>query len=42
MSHDSYEVNAANDWTEDFVDEFKKRRHYDPGQVPAASGRLDV
>ncbi len=30
MSHDSYEVRAANDWTEDFVDEFKKRRRYDP------------
>jgi len=26
MSHDSYELDAANDWTEDFVDEFKKRR----------------
>jgi len=32
MSHDSYEVNPANDWTEDFIDEFKKRRHYDPGK----------
>jgi len=30
MSHDSYEVHPANDWTEDFVDEFKKRRKYDP------------
>ncbi|MCF7975917.1 MAG: hypothetical protein K9N55_19025 [Phycisphaerae bacterium] len=30
MSHDSYEVNPANDWTEDFVDEFKTRRDYDP------------
>ena len=30
MSHDSYEVHRANDWTEDFVDEFKKRRRYDP------------
>jgi hypothetical protein len=30
MSHDSYEVNPANDWTEDFVDQFEKRRHYDP------------
>ena len=30
MSHDSYEVNWANDWTEDFIEEFKKRRHYDP------------
>jgi len=30
MSHDSYEVHAANDWTEDFVDEFKRRRGYDP------------
>jgi hypothetical protein len=32
MSHDSYEVDAANDWTEDFLDEFKKRRKYDPGK----------
>jgi hypothetical protein len=30
LSHDSYEVDSANDWTEDFVDEFKKRRGYDP------------
>ena len=30
MSHDSYEVNPANDWTEDFVDQFEKRRRYDP------------
>ena len=30
MSHDSYEVHAANDWTEDLVDEFKRRRGYDP------------
>jgi hypothetical protein len=29
MSHDSYEVHWANDWTEDFIDEFKKRRRYD-------------
>lgn len=33
LSHDSYEVNPANDWTEDFVDEFKKRRRYDPGSI---------
>jgi hypothetical protein len=32
MSHDSYEVDAANDWTEDFIDEFKKRRKYDSGK----------
>ena len=39
MSHDSYEVNPANDWTEDFVDEFKKRRHYDPGKyLPLLEG----
>ena len=30
MSHDSYEVRPANDWTEGFADEFKKRRNYDP------------
>lgn len=30
MSHDSYEVKQANDWTEDFVDRFEERRHYDP------------
>ena len=39
MSHDSYEVYAANDWTEDFVDEFKKRRLYDPGKyLPLLEG----
>jgi len=39
MSHDSYEVEAANDWTEDFVDEFKKRRDYDPGKfLPLLEG----
>jgi len=30
MEHDSYEVRPANDWTEGFADEFKKRRNYDP------------
>jgi len=39
MSHDSYELDAANDWTEDFVDEFKKRRKYDPGKyLPLLEG----
>jgi len=39
MSHDSYEVHPANDWTEDFVDEFKKRRDYDPGKyLPLLEG----
>jgi hypothetical protein len=39
MSHDSYELDAANDWTEDFVDEFKKRRDYDPGKyLPLLEG----
>ena len=39
MSHDSYELDAANDWTEDFVDEFKKRRGYDPGKyLPLLEG----
>jgi hypothetical protein len=39
MSHDSYEVHMANDWTEDFVDEFKKRRRYDPGKyLPLLEG----
>ncbi len=39
MSHDSYEVQAANDWTEDFVNEFKKRRGYDPGKyLPLLEG----
>jgi len=39
MSHDSYEVHWANDWTEDFVEEFKKRRHYDPGKyLPLLEG----
>jgi hypothetical protein len=39
MSHDSYEVDAANDWTDDFVDEFKKRRGYDPGKfLPLLEG----
>jgi hypothetical protein len=39
MSHDSYELHPANDWTEDFVDEFKKRRHYDPGRyLPLLEG----
>jgi len=39
MSHDSYEVHAANDWTEDFVDEFRKRRGYDPGKyLPLLEG----
>ena len=39
MSHDSYEVHWANDWTEDFVDEFKARRHYDPGKyLPLLEG----
>jgi len=43
MSHDSYELDAANDWTEDFVDEFKKRRRYDPGKyLPLLEGwKLD-
>jgi hypothetical protein len=30
MSHDSCELDAANDWTEDFPNEFRKRRGYDP------------
>lgn len=30
LSHDSYEVNPAHDWTDDFVQEFRKRRRYDP------------
>ena len=30
MSHDSYEVRPANDWTEDFVEQFRRRRNYDP------------
>ena len=30
LEDDSYEVHPANDWTEVFVDEFKKRRNYDP------------
>ncbi len=39
MSHDSYEVEEANDWTEDFIDEFKKRRRYDPVQyMPLLEG----
>lgn len=39
MSHDSYEVHPANDWTEDFVDEFKARRDYDPGKyLPLLEG----
>jgi len=39
LSHDSYEVSPANDWTEDFVDEFKRRRHYDPGKyLPLLEG----
>jgi hypothetical protein len=39
MSHDSYEVDAANDWTEDFIDEFMKRRDYDPGKyLPLLEG----
>jgi hypothetical protein len=39
MSHDSYEVDAANDWTEDFADEFRKRRGYDPVQyLPLLEG----
>jgi len=39
MSHDSYELDAANDWTEDFVDEFKKRRNYDPSKyLPLLEG----
>jgi len=39
MSHDSYELDAANDWTEDFVDEFTKRRGYDPGKyLPMLEG----
>ncbi|NQV35414.1 MAG: hypothetical protein HQ515_22160 [Phycisphaeraceae bacterium] len=43
MSHDSYEVHPANDWTEDFGDEFKKRRHYDPEKyLPLLEGwKLD-
>lgn len=43
MSHDSFELHPANDWTEDFVDEFKKRRKYDPGKyLPLLEGwRLD-
>ncbi|MCP4623566.1 MAG: hypothetical protein GY850_08550, partial [bacterium] len=39
LSHDSYELDAANDWTEDFADEFKKRRGYDPGKyLPLLEG----
>jgi hypothetical protein len=39
MSHDSYELSPVNDWTEDFIDEFKKRRHYDPGEyLPLLEG----
>ena len=39
MSHDSYEVDAANDWTEDFPDEFRKRRGYDPSRyLPLLEG----
>jgi len=39
MSHDSYEVHAANDWTEDFAEEFRKRRGYDPaGYLPLLEG----
>lgn len=39
LSHDSYEVHPANNWTEDFVDEFKKRRRYDPGKyLPLLEG----
>lgn len=39
MSHDSYELEAANDWTEDFSDEFRKRRGYDPGKyLPLLEG----
>ena len=39
MSHDSYELDAANDWTEDFSDEFRKRREYDPGKyLPLLEG----
>ncbi len=43
MSHDSYELDAANDWTEDFPDEFRKRRGYDPGKyLPLLEGwKLD-
>jgi hypothetical protein len=43
MSHDSYEVHAANDWTEDFADEFIKRRGYDPSKyLPLLEGwKLD-
>ena len=39
MSHDSYEVDEANDWTEDFIEEFKKRRKYDPSKyLPLLEG----
>jgi len=39
MSHDSYEVHWANDWTEDFVEQFQKRRRYDPGKhLPLLEG----
>ncbi len=39
MSHDSYELDAANDWTEEFADEFRKRREYDPGKyLPLLEG----
>ena len=39
MSHDSFELHPANDWTEDFVDEFKKRRRYDPSKyLPLLEG----
>ncbi|MCF7957925.1 MAG: hypothetical protein K9M57_05685 [Phycisphaerae bacterium] len=39
LSHDSFEVHPANDWTEDFVDEFKSRRKYDPGKyLPLLEG----
>ena len=39
LSHDSYELYPANDWTEDFVAEFKKRRKYDPGKyLPLLEG----
>ena len=39
LSHDSYELDPANDWTEDFVAEFTKRRQYDPGKyLPLLEG----
>lgn len=43
MSHDSYEVRPANDWTEDFIEAFQQRRQYDPSKyLPLLEGwKLD-